>query len=172
LEKLKAKRAEHILCAAPVMDLAFGELQKDRQAEGIDKGVDLCRQPATRATHATRSRRLFCRWRRADGPGWMMSRSSGYRHYKPLKPQPKCGPKRLPYATGWSGSRRPCAAHSDPECPPTAAPCAVARISRSKPADRPPEPNRAVCSAAGAPSPTTRSPSNRSEPSKPPALQV
>src|SRR5882672_4646632 len=52
----EAEGAQHVLGAASVMGLAFGDLQKDRQAAGIDKGVDFCRQPATRATHATGSR--------------------------------------------------------------------------------------------------------------------
>jgi len=54
-----AKRAEHILCAASVMGLAFSEFQKDWQAAGIDEGVDFGGQPAARATHATGSRRFF-----------------------------------------------------------------------------------------------------------------
>ena len=37
---------EHVLGAAPVMGLAFGEFQGDRQAGGIDEGVDLRRQAA------------------------------------------------------------------------------------------------------------------------------
>jgi len=31
------KRIEHIVCAAPVMGLAFGQFQSKRQARGIDK---------------------------------------------------------------------------------------------------------------------------------------
>ena len=40
-------RPEHVLGAAPVMGLAFGELQGDGQAHGIDEGVDLRRQTAS-----------------------------------------------------------------------------------------------------------------------------
>ena len=54
-----AERAEHVLGAAPVMGLAFGELEQDRQAAGVDQGMDFGRQPAARATHATGSRRFF-----------------------------------------------------------------------------------------------------------------
>jgi hypothetical protein len=52
-------RAQHVFCAVPVMGLAFGELEQDRQAAGINERVDLGRQPAARATHATGSRRFF-----------------------------------------------------------------------------------------------------------------
>ena len=50
---------QHVLGAASVVGLAFGELQHDRQAAAIDKGVDLRRQPAARATHATGSPPFF-----------------------------------------------------------------------------------------------------------------
>lgn len=40
---------QHIGGAAPVMSLAFGQLQPDRQAVGIDEGMDLRRQSAPRA---------------------------------------------------------------------------------------------------------------------------
>ena len=49
------KRIEHVVCAAPVMGLAFGQFQSKRQARGIDKRMDLCRQAAPRAAHATGS---------------------------------------------------------------------------------------------------------------------
>ena len=54
-----ADRAQHVLGAAAVMGLAFGELQQDRQAAGVDQGVDLGGQPAARTTHATGSRLFF-----------------------------------------------------------------------------------------------------------------
>ena len=38
------------------MRLAFGDLEADRQTAGIHHRVDLGRQPAARATHATGSR--------------------------------------------------------------------------------------------------------------------
>ena len=41
--------------AAAVMGLALGQLERDRQAAGVDQGVDLGRQAAARATHATGS---------------------------------------------------------------------------------------------------------------------
>ena len=43
---------QHVAGALAVMGLTFGQLQGDRQPFGIDKGMDLCRQPAARATHA------------------------------------------------------------------------------------------------------------------------
>jgi hypothetical protein len=45
-------------CCA-VMRLALGQLQGDRQTFGVDEGVDLRRQPAARATHATGSIAFF-----------------------------------------------------------------------------------------------------------------
>jgi len=54
-----AERAQHVVSTASVMGLAFGEFEKDRQATGIDEGVDFGRQPTARATHATGSRRFF-----------------------------------------------------------------------------------------------------------------
>ena len=50
-----AKTVEHVGGAAPVMRLAFGQLEPDRQAKRIDQGVDFGRQAAARATHATGS---------------------------------------------------------------------------------------------------------------------
>ena len=50
-----AKRCEHVLGAAAVMGLAFGELRGDRQTVGVDQGMDLGGQAAARATHATGS---------------------------------------------------------------------------------------------------------------------
>jgi hypothetical protein len=92
--------ADHIFRAAPIMGLAFRALKKDRQAAGIGERVDLGRQPAARATHATGWCFFFCRWPRADAPEWTMSRSSADRHRKPLKQPPVCDPRRLPCATG------------------------------------------------------------------------
>ena len=60
---------KHIHCAAPVMGLAFGKLEGDGQTHGIDQGVDLGRQTASRATHATGSDRFLYRSRHADGRG-------------------------------------------------------------------------------------------------------
>ena len=54
-----ADRAEHIPGTASVMGLSFGEFKKDRQATGIDEGMDFGRQAAPRATHATGSRLFF-----------------------------------------------------------------------------------------------------------------
>ncbi len=41
------------------MRLAFGQLQIDRQALGVDERMNFGRQTAARATHATGSGRLF-----------------------------------------------------------------------------------------------------------------
>ena len=46
---------EHVACAAPVMGLAGGQLESDRQSVGIDQRVDLGCKSAARATHATGS---------------------------------------------------------------------------------------------------------------------
>ena len=47
-----AEGAQHVGGAAAIVGLAFGQLQRDRQAVGVDEGVDLGRQPAPRAPHA------------------------------------------------------------------------------------------------------------------------
>ncbi len=47
-----ADRIEHVASAATVMRLACRQLEGYRVAVGIDKGVDLGRQPAPRAPHA------------------------------------------------------------------------------------------------------------------------
>ena len=44
---------EHVTSAPAVMRLAFGQLEGNRIAVGIDKGMDLRRQPAPRAPHAS-----------------------------------------------------------------------------------------------------------------------
>ena len=51
--------AEHVLGAAPVMGLAGRELERNGQTRGIDERVDLRRQAAPRATHATGSALFF-----------------------------------------------------------------------------------------------------------------
>src|SRR6185437_10806900 len=50
-----AELVEHIAGAFAVMRLALGEFERDRIAVGIDKGMDLCRQSAARAPHASGS---------------------------------------------------------------------------------------------------------------------
>ena len=54
-----AEAVEHVGGAATVMRLALGQLERDRQAVGIDQRVDLGRQAAARATHATGSFGFF-----------------------------------------------------------------------------------------------------------------
>src|SRR3546814_3122874 len=49
----------HGICAVPVIGLAFAQDEADRQAIGIDHGVDLGGQPAARAAHATGSAVFF-----------------------------------------------------------------------------------------------------------------
>ena len=44
---------EQIARALPVMGLAFGELERDRIAVGIDESVDFRRQSAARAPHVS-----------------------------------------------------------------------------------------------------------------------
>jgi len=46
---------QQVAGAFPVMGLAFGQLQGDRQTLGIDERMDLRRQPTARTTHATGS---------------------------------------------------------------------------------------------------------------------
>ena len=50
---------EHVPGTAAIMSLALRQLQGDGQTHGIDKGVDLGRQAAPRATHATGSEGFF-----------------------------------------------------------------------------------------------------------------
>jgi hypothetical protein len=47
-----ADHAQHTGSAGAVMGLTFCQPQQDREAIGIDKGVDLCGQAAPRAPHA------------------------------------------------------------------------------------------------------------------------
>ena len=44
--------AQELHCGRRVMGLALGELQRDRQAVGVDHGVNSSSQAAARATHA------------------------------------------------------------------------------------------------------------------------
>jgi hypothetical protein len=48
--------AEHVAGALAVMGLALGQLQGDRIGVGVDEGMDLGRQPTSRAPHASGSR--------------------------------------------------------------------------------------------------------------------
>ena len=50
-----AEIAEHVVGRPTVMRLAFGDLERDGPALGIHQRVDLARQAAARATHATGS---------------------------------------------------------------------------------------------------------------------
>ena len=47
-----AEALKHVGGAPAVVSLSLGQLQGDRQAVGIDEGVDLGGQPASRAPHA------------------------------------------------------------------------------------------------------------------------
>jgi hypothetical protein len=58
-EQASLHGVQHVLGAAPVMGLAFGDFQKDRKAACISERVYFGGQPAPRATHATGSRRFF-----------------------------------------------------------------------------------------------------------------
>ena len=48
-----ADAAQHVERAAPVVSLAFAQLQEDRKPVGVDPRVDLRGQPASRAPHAS-----------------------------------------------------------------------------------------------------------------------
>jgi len=49
------QRIEHVGGAAPVMPLSLGQFERNRQAIGIDQRLDLGRQLAARAPHASGS---------------------------------------------------------------------------------------------------------------------
>lgn len=83
----RLERSQHVSGRASVVSLAFGQLEADRSAFSIDKGVDLGGQAATRATHATGSLLFFGRWRHAGEPGSTRRRSSGCRHRRRLSRQ-------------------------------------------------------------------------------------
>jgi hypothetical protein len=53
------KSIEHVLGAFAVLGLAFAELERNRQAFGVDERMDFGGQAATRATHATGSLIFF-----------------------------------------------------------------------------------------------------------------
>lgn len=82
---------EHVGGASPVMGLAFGQFQRDGQPGGIDQGMDLGRQAAPRAAHATGSDLFFYHSSRADEPEPTRIQSSLCRHRKPLKQPPNAG---------------------------------------------------------------------------------
>src|SRR5215204_749442 len=63
--------AQQVGGAAAVVSLPFGELEDDRQAVGIDEGVDLRRQSASRAPHALGSRLVPSGGRRRGGPPFL-----------------------------------------------------------------------------------------------------
>ncbi len=50
---------EHVLGAFAVVGLAFRQLQRDREPERVDKGVDFGRKPTAGAAHATTSTAFF-----------------------------------------------------------------------------------------------------------------
>ena len=77
------------------MRLTSRELERDRQAIGIDQRVDLGRQAAARAPRAT-GPPFYRRWRRAGELAWKSCRSSARRPRKPLKqlPMSALGPRR------------------------------------------------------------------------------
>ena len=51
--------AEHALGTLAVVGLALRQLERDRQPECIDEGVDLGRKPAAGTAHATAAARFF-----------------------------------------------------------------------------------------------------------------
>lgn len=55
----RTQPVQHVCRRAPIMRLAFRDLQRHGTALGIHQRVDLARQAATRATHATGSALFF-----------------------------------------------------------------------------------------------------------------
>jgi len=58
-EAIARERAEHVLGALAVVGLTLGQLQRDRETAGVDKGVDFGRKPAAGTAHATTSAAFF-----------------------------------------------------------------------------------------------------------------
>ena len=65
-----ADAAQHVLSAAPIMRLALGQLDGDRQPIGVDESVDLGGQSAAGAAHAAFRPPFLplaaCWWTRTD----------------------------------------------------------------------------------------------------------
>jgi len=55
----RARTVEHVIGAAPVVRLPFGQLEQDRQAKCIDQRMDFGDQAAARTTHAAGSAIFF-----------------------------------------------------------------------------------------------------------------
>ena len=53
------QRVEHVLGALSIVGLAFRQLERDREPERIDEGVDFGRKPAAGAAHATTTATFF-----------------------------------------------------------------------------------------------------------------
>ena len=53
------EQPEHALSRPPVVSLAFGQLQEDREAVRVDDRVDLGRKPAAGTSHATTAAAFF-----------------------------------------------------------------------------------------------------------------
>jgi len=51
--------AKHVQGALAVVGLALGQLERDREAAGVDERVDLGRKPAAGAAHATTATAFF-----------------------------------------------------------------------------------------------------------------
>jgi hypothetical protein len=58
-DALARQRLQHVLAAAAVVRLAFRQLERDRQARGIDEGMDFGRKPASGTAHATTAAAFF-----------------------------------------------------------------------------------------------------------------
>lgn len=50
---------QHAGATRPIVGLALGQLQRDREAAGVDERMDLGRKPAAGASHATISSTFF-----------------------------------------------------------------------------------------------------------------
>src|SRR3984957_16246214 len=66
-----AETGEHVVSASPVMSLPGRQLQQNRQAVGVDEGMDFRGQSASRAPHAAGSSVVPSGGRRFFGPPFL-----------------------------------------------------------------------------------------------------
>ena len=58
-DALARQSAEHVFAPLAVVRLALGQLERDREAAGVDERVDFGRKPAAGTAHATASTTFF-----------------------------------------------------------------------------------------------------------------
>ena len=58
-DAVRTEQPEHALSRPPVVSLACGQLEEDREAVRVDDGVDLGRKPAAGTSHATTAAAFF-----------------------------------------------------------------------------------------------------------------